>query len=404
MSQFRGSSRRFVCRCALACASLLLSCSFASARVVKTRAGDDAGAGSNLSDAAPKWLVVRLRSFVPGASGRVVVEPTASGGRVRLTAARLPAPDSVAPTAHAYVVWATGGQVRRLGELRRDARGNAAFEFAHPGGFETYSVVVTAETDARAERPAGAPVFSTRAGEVSALYPTKSEPRAEESAGETVTRARTVTRAGAKENNASRAKSSAATTNTTTPNTTTPTPVSSTPAPRTTRSAPSVAPKITTTATPTRASSTPRASTSPRMPSTSRASSAPNAAEFYESIDAAVADAAGTRALTLAGEDGARAASGDAKVATRDGTAYVRVRFRRVPPPSRFGVRKYVMWAQPAADAPLFLRALPAHGLNRRDTYARRRNVNSDDFRLVVTAERSYPHPRPRGRQVLHTR
>ena len=390
-------------RGALACATLLLASSFASARMVKARGGDDASTGSNLSDAAPKWLVVRLRSFVAGASGRVVVEPTAAGGHVRLTAARLPAPGMVAPTARAYVVWATGGQVRRLGELRRDARGNGAFEFAHPGGFDSYSVVVTAEPDARAERPAGSPVFSTRAGEVSALYPVKIEPRAEASAGGTpITRARSVTHTGAKETNASRTNAArtnadaAAATNTPTSNPTTPAPVAPSPARRATHTAPGVAPKIIPPA---------AAVTSPHASSTSRAASAANAGEFYESIDAAVEDtAAGTRTLALVGESGASAASGDAKVATRDGTAYVRVRFRRVPPPSRFGVRKYVMWAQTPADEPLFLRALPARGLNRRDTYARRRNVNSADFRLVVTAEKSYPHPRPRGRRVLTTK
>jgi hypothetical protein len=395
MSQPSVSSWQIVRRCALACAALWLAAgSFASARVIKAHAGDDVGAGgSNLSDAAPKWLVVRLRSFVPGASGRVVVEPTTAGGRVRLTAARLPLPDSVAPNAHAYIVWATGGQVRRLGELRRDARGNAEFEFAHPGGFESYSVVVTAETDASAERPMGSPVFSTRAGEVSALYPTKTEPRAEESAGESAVRARTVTRGGAKEaakeTAKPRAKSNAAMPNTMP----TPTPNAATSTARVKTPPPRIIPKTDAPAT-----------TTPRAPSTSsRASSAPNAAEFYESIDTAVEDTSVARTLTLAGEDGARAATGDARVATRDGTAYVRVRFRRVPSPSRFGVRKYVMWAQAPADAPLFLRALPARGLNRRTTYARRRNVGSTDFQLLVTAEHSYPHPRPRGRRVLQT-
>ncbi|MDT7602830.1 MAG: hypothetical protein QOF61_827, partial [Acidobacteriota bacterium] len=240
------------------------------------------------------------------------------------------------------VVWVTGGQVLRLGELRRDGRGNAAFEFAHPGGFDSYSVIVTAEADAQSERPSGSPVFSTRAGEVSALYPTKIEPRVEvsasDAAGESASRARTVTTL------------------------------------------------------PARASSSPRAS------------SAPRAAEFYESIDAAVEDSTSARTLALTGEDGARAASAVAKVATRDGTAYVRVRFRGVPLPARFHVRKYVMWAQLPEDGTLFLRALPARGLNRRTTYARRRNVNADNFQLLVTAERSYPHPRPRGRRVLITR
>jgi hypothetical protein len=331
----------------------------------------DDGAGANLSDAAPQWLVVQLRSFVPGAAGRVVVEPTVAGGMVRLRATRLPAPSTVTPGARAFVVWATGGEVRRLGELRRDARGNAALEFAHPAGFASYSLLVTAETAAQSERPAGAFVFSTRAGEVSALYPVRrEEARATTPTRDTsvAVRARTVTGAS---------KESPA-----------PKPTPATPAMRT---APSSPVKIATTV---------------RVPTPSRAASpvtASSASEFYESINSAVEDPSAARTLTLAGEGAAGRAGGDARVATREGTAYVRVRFRRVPPPSRFGVRKYVMWAETHDDGALFLRALPASRLNRRTVYARRPNVSSNDFSLAVTAERSYPRPRPSGRRVLKT-
>ena len=136
-----------------------------------------------------------------------------------------------------------------------------------------------------------------------------------------------------------------------------------------------------------------------RVPSSAAGASS----EFYESIDAAVEDPTGARTLTLDGLGAASRARGDARVATRDGTAYVRVRFRRVPPPARFGVRKYVMWAQTPDDGSLFLRALPARGLNRRPTYARRRHVSDANFQLLVTAEQTYPHPRPRGRRVMTT-
>jgi hypothetical protein len=304
-------------------------------------------------ESARQQLVVHLRSFVPGASGRVVVEPSEAGGRVRVIASKLPAPASVAPDARAFIVWATGGEVRRVGELRRDARGDAAFEFAHPAGFNSYSLLVTAERDARIERPAGAFVFSTRAGEVSAFYPPKPEPRAPSSgstrASEPAVRARTVTIA--REKDAARVTSS---------------------------------------------------TTGARVSSTIATLPA-SASEFYESIDSAVGDSASARTLTLAGLGSASRARGDARIAMREGTAYVRVRFRNVPPPARYGVRKYVMWAQLAEDGPLFLRALPARGLNRRATYARRRDVNSPDFRLLVTAERRYPRPHPAGRQVLKT-
>ncbi|MCA1818413.1 MAG: hypothetical protein LC746_18905, partial [Acidobacteria bacterium] len=127
-------------------------------------------------------------------------------------------------------------------------------------------------------------------------------------------------------------------------------------------------------------------------------------ADFYESVNAAVSDPAAARTIALAGVDGARRAAGEASVATRGGTAYVRVRFRRVPPPTRFGVRKYVMWAQSPGEGTYFLRALPRSSLNRRPTYARRPNFTAPDFNLLVTAERRYPRPRPRGRRVLVTR
>lgn len=351
---------------ALATCVLLLATSAAA------RVGDDE---ANLSDAAPQWLVVQLRSFVPGATGHVVVEPSATGGVVRMRAAKLPAPSSVTPGARAFVVWATGGELRRLGELRRDARGNAAMEFTHPAGFATYSLLVTAEAGAQPERPEGGFVFSTRAGEVSALYPVRREearaaPPPPLPPRDAAVRARTVTGAS-KESPAPK------------------------PAPAI-HAIKIITPPLKSNTSVVRAPPPPP----PRAPSPATASSA---AEFYESIDSAVEDPAAARTLTLAGEGEASRAGGDARVATRGGTAYVRVRFSRVPSPRRYGVRKYVMWAETPDEGALFLRALPATRLNRRTVYARRPNVSSNDFSLAVTAERSYPRPRPRGRRILKT-
>ncbi|MCA1850267.1 MAG: hypothetical protein LC672_04265, partial [Acidobacteria bacterium] len=76
------------------------------------------------------------------------------------------------------VVWAMGdGRIVRIGELQHDGRGNGGLEFAHPAPFEHYTVVVTAEAGAGAERP-GAPVLSTSAGEAKALFPAKEAPPA----------------------------------------------------------------------------------------------------------------------------------------------------------------------------------------------------------------------------------
>lgn len=382
-----------------ASAALLFASSHASAAHVKAFAAhvhafDAHGRGGDSEpssfESAQRQLVVRLRSFVPGASGRVVIEPSEEGGRVRLTASRLPAPESVAAGARVYVVWATGGEVRRVGLLRRDAHGDASFEFAHPTGLASYSLVVTAERDAGAARPAGAFVFSTRAGEVSAFYPPKPEPRS--SSKESVSDARRESRgAGAGESQRVGAGGTAIRSRTVT----------------TTRESGTTTARTPSTPTGVRAVSSPAISSPAitRTPSAANARASSDAAsEFYESIDSAVEDPAAARTLTLEGVGKARRATGEARVATRAGTAYVRVRFRNVPPPARYGVRKYVMWAQLPEDGPLFLRALPARRLNRRAIYARRGDVGSDRFGLSVTAERRYPRARPRGRRVLATR
>ena len=304
-----------------------------------------------------KHLIVRLRSFAPRASGRLEVEPTTGGGRVRLTALNLPPPQSLAPNARTFVAWATGGRILRLGELRRGARGSGSLVFPHPSEFERYSLIVTAERDARAERPAGAPVFSTRANEVAALFPaapTRRERRA-----------------------------------------------------TTKRSDAPAAPATTTageTSTPPRATTAAAATAALRTSGRVRADT--TGGEFFTSIDEAIKRDPGARTLTLVGDRGARRARGTARVASEDGTAYVRVRFRRVPPPSRFGRgRRYTMWAlNPENSGTVYMGTLPARDINRRPTYARTEGINSDKFRLLVTAERrAAPAPRPKGRRVLMT-
>jgi hypothetical protein len=129
------------------------------------------------------------------------------------------------------------------------------------------------------------------------------------------------------------------------------------------------------------------------------------AGEFFTNVDEALKRDAAARTLLLVGDRGARRARGTARVATlEDGTAYVRVRFRRVPPPSRYGRgRRYAMWALIPEDGTVYMGTLPARNINRRQTYARTEGVNSNKFRLLVTAERRTPAPRPRGRRVLMT-
>lgn len=114
---------------------------------------------------------VRLRSFAPGAAARLSVSQGSSGAaRVRLTALGLPRPQTLDARARVFVVWAvaSGGRAVNLGTLERDERGNGGLEFASPPSLERYSVMVTAEANARAQSPVGPLVLTTRAGEVGA--------------------------------------------------------------------------------------------------------------------------------------------------------------------------------------------------------------------------------------------
>ncbi|HEX8293843.1 MAG TPA: anti-sigma factor, partial [Pyrinomonadaceae bacterium] len=111
---------------------------------------------------------IRLRSLTTRATGQLTVEASEGGGRARLTALNLPDPQTVAAGSTVYVVWAvSGGRIRRLGELRRDERGNGGLAFERPAGLERYGVIVTAESAADVERP-GDPVLTTRADEAAA--------------------------------------------------------------------------------------------------------------------------------------------------------------------------------------------------------------------------------------------
>jgi hypothetical protein len=322
-----------------------------------------------------RTVVVRLRSFAPRASGRLEVEPTAGGGRVRLTAVNLPPPRTLAPNARTFVAWASGGRILRLGELRRDSRGTGSLVFQHPTEFARYSLIVTAETDARAERPTGAPVFSTRANEVAAFFPLNDDNTRER-------------RATARRSAPAAAAATAVATPR--PGTTRGTTGATNTTPRAVATIANVAPA---TALRTRGSVNARGTES----------------EFFTEIDEALRNGATARTLTLVGDRGARRARGTARVALQDGTAYVRVRLRGVPPPGRFGRgRRYAMWALIPEDMnTVYMGSLPARNINRTQTYARTAGVNSDKFRLLVTAERqraaNAAPSRPRGRRVLMT-
>jgi len=146
----------------LSLAAAQLFDSRASATPARTRAAAVQGGGR---------VDIRLRSLTTRATGKLTVEASEGGGRARLTALNLPDPQTVAAAARTYVVWAvSGGRIVRLGELKRDERGNGGLAFDRPEGLERYGVIVTAESSADAERPSD-PVLTTRADEAAALYP-----------------------------------------------------------------------------------------------------------------------------------------------------------------------------------------------------------------------------------------
>jgi len=356
------------------CAVALLLLLVASG-VSIVRAEGDGGVVGNMFEmsADGRTVIVRLRSFAPRASGRLEVEPTAGGGRVRLTAMNLPKPQSLAPKARTFVAWASGGRILRLGELRRGAGGAGSLVFTHPSEFARYSLIVTAETSASAERPTGAPVFSTRANEVAALFPIKDN----------------TTRANARRERRATDRSNAP---------------AATPATAAARRSTAPAARVETNTSPrTGAATTTATTTALRI----RERAGGSAGEFFKEIDGAIERDESARTLALVGDRGARGARGTAWVATQDGTAYVRVRFRRVPPASRFGRgRRYAMWALIPEDmSTIYMGSLPTRNLNRQQTYARTQGVRSGKFRLLVTAERrnALPAARPRGRRVLMT-
>lgn len=160
---------------ALVCATAVMTTAGGVRRTSDGSSGRGRSAGgsgwSRRAQGASRRVDINLRSFTPHAAGQLTIEPDADGGRAHLTALNLPDPQTLARAARTYVVWAASeGRFVRLGELRRDERGNGGLAFARPAAFERYTVMVTAETAAEPEKPTGAPVLSTRANEAQAMY------------------------------------------------------------------------------------------------------------------------------------------------------------------------------------------------------------------------------------------
>ncbi|MET0625748.1 MAG: hypothetical protein ABW250_22625 [Pyrinomonadaceae bacterium] len=340
---------RWACVCAAAAGLALATLSHGGA--AGARGGAGAGRGGFAKSAQEEQRVdIRLRSLTTRATGQLTVEASEGGGRARLTAMNLPDPQTVAAGARVYVVWAvSGGRIVRLGELRRDERGNGGLAFERPEGLERYGVIVTAEGSPEVERP-GDPVLTTRADEAAALYPSKTE------------------------------AAPAAASNTST---------SSTGASNTSN---------------TSASSTASNTAAPVPPASrgARARRAAAAGDFYAEVEDALVAQGGGRVIDLEGDSAAPDARGAARATLSSNRAYVRANFRGVPLPASVGASVYVLWGVIPDGRIVYMGSLPAaEDLNRAEVYVRVAGFESDDYTLFVTAERARPAAAPEGRRLL---
>jgi hypothetical protein len=331
MSKRKQVRRLVACACVAAAGLTLAAGTYSDAA-----AGSRPKASAALFRAQAERVDIRLRSLTTRATGQLTVEASEGGGRARLTALNLPDPQTVAAGSTTYVVWAvSGGRVLRLGELRRDERGNGGLAFERPEGLERYGVIVTAETSAEVERP-GDPVLTTRADEAAALYPSRPEaaPPAPDPAM-----------------NRDRAND--------------PKPAPLPPAP---------------------AGPRPRTTTG----------------DFYAEVDDALASQGGGRRIELEGDSPAPNARGAARATLNSNRAYVRANFRGVPLPSALGASVYILWGVIPDGRIVYMGSLPASDdLNRAEVYVRVAGFETDDYTLLVTAERARPAHTPDGRRLL---
>src|SRR2546421_1112247 len=140
--------------CALALVAALAAANLFDSRAAAHRARAASAQGGGRVD-------IRLRSLTTRATGKLTVEASEGGGRARLTALNLPDPQTVAADARTYVAWAvSGGRILRLGELKRDERGNGGLSFYRPQSFWGYRGILPAESGAEADRPLQPALYS----------------------------------------------------------------------------------------------------------------------------------------------------------------------------------------------------------------------------------------------------
>jgi hypothetical protein len=124
--------------------------------------------------------------------------------------------------------------------------------------------------------------------------------------------------------------------------------------------------------------------------------------DFYAEVEDALASRGGGRVIELEGDSAAPNARGAARATLNSNRAYVRANFRGVPLPSTLGASVYVLWGVIPDGRIVYMGSLPAsEDLNRAEVYVRVAGFETDDYTLLVTAERARPAHAPDGRRLL---
>jgi len=148
---------------------------------------------------------------------------------------------------------------------------------------------------------------------------------------------------------------------------------------------------------------TPQPPAAPLPPAPARPRAATRApGDFYAEVDDALAAQGGGRRIELEGDAAAPDARGAARATLNSNRAYVRANFRGVPLPSALGASVYVLWGVIPDGRIVYMGSLPAsEDLNRAEVYVRVAGFETDDYTLLVTAERARPAHAPDGRRLL---
>ncbi|HEX8337511.1 MAG TPA: hypothetical protein VF621_12325 [Pyrinomonadaceae bacterium] len=147
---------------------------------------------------------------------------------------------------------------------------------------------------------------------------------------------------------------------------------------------------------------TARPASAPMPPAPARARARNRPGDFYAEVEDALASQGGGRVIELEGDSAAPNARAAARATLDSNRAYVRANFRGVPLPSAVGASVYVLWAVIPDGRIVYMGSLPAsEDLNRAEVYVRVAGFETDDYTLLVTAERARPAPSPDGRRLL---